>query len=78
VAPRTPVKRSTGRLAVLVAPWAKVYVDGQEKGTTPFAPLEMKAGRHHVLLVNDEIHASREMTVEVRAGRTATVRIKLE
>ncbi len=71
-------KKSSGHLAVLVAPWAKVYVDGQEKGTTPFAPLEVKAGRHHVLLVNDEISKSREITVEVKPGRTATVRVDLE
>jgi hypothetical protein len=78
--PKAVAKRApaSGHIAVMVAPWAKVFVDGKEMGVTPFAPLEVKAGRHHLLLVNDEIRASREISVEVKSGRTATVRVNLE
>ena len=73
-APRGP----PGKLAVRVLPWAAVYVDGQLAGTTPFEPIPVAAGRHSIRLVNDEIHAERTMSIEIKSGETATLKAKLE
>jgi serine/threonine-protein kinase len=67
-----------GRLAVRVLPWATVFVDGQLAGTTPFEPISVPSGRHSIRLVNDEIHAEKTLTVEVRPGETAMLKAKLE
>ena len=77
----TPPPRAEGppgRLAVRVLPWATVFVDGQLAGTTPFEPISIPSGRHSVRLVNDEIHAEKTLTVEVRPGETAMLKAKLE
>jgi serine/threonine-protein kinase len=67
-----------GLLAIRVLPWASVFVDGRMVGTTPFEPISVASGRHRVELVNDELHVKRNLTVEVKAGETATVQEKLE
>ncbi|MHB1844227.1 MAG: protein kinase domain-containing protein [Deltaproteobacteria bacterium] len=76
--PHRPATTGPGQLAVRVAPWADVYVDGQKIGTTPFAPIALPAGHHVVRLVNDVLHASREEQVELRPGETHTVKARLE
>jgi hypothetical protein len=53
-------------------------VDGQLAGTTPFEPISVPSGRHSIRLVNDEIHAEKTLTVEVRPGETAMLKAKLE
>jgi serine/threonine-protein kinase len=63
---------------VQVAPWADVFVDGQKVGTTPFAPIELPAGRHEVRLENGPLHVVRKMAVQVRAGKTAVVKATLQ
>ncbi len=80
-APAPPPMRADGppgRLAVRVLPWATVFVDGQLAGTTPFEPISVPSGRLSVRLVNDEIHAEKTLTVEVRPGETAMLKAKLE
>jgi eukaryotic-like serine/threonine-protein kinase len=67
-----------GELMVQVAPWADVFVDGQKVGTTPFAPIELPAGRHEVRLENGPLHVVRKMAVQVRAGKTAVVKATLQ
>ena len=69
---------SPGMLAVRVAPWAEVYLDGQRLGTTPFEPVSVPSGSHHLRLVNDEIHATKDMTIEIRPGEVALVKQKLQ
>jgi hypothetical protein len=75
---RTVPEGPPGHLAVRVLPWAAVFVDGQLAGTTPFEPISVSPGHHSVRLVNDEIHAERTMTVEIKSGETATLKAKLE
>ncbi len=67
-----------GRLVVRVLPWASVYIDGRMVGTTPFEPVEVPSGVHCILLLNDELHVKRSVTVDVRAGETAVLQQKLE
>jgi len=70
--------RPPGTLALRVAPWAEVFLDGQRLGTTPLEPVSVPSGTHKVKLVNNEIHVTRVLTVEVKPGETALVKAKLE
>lgn len=61
-----------GRLFVLTAPYARVYLDGRLLGTTPIMNREVPAGRHTLYLVNPSFPAKR-MQVTVRPGQVVRV-----
>jgi serine/threonine-protein kinase len=62
----------TGELAVIVKPWAMIWLNGKPSGQTPFrAPVP--AGRYRVRLVNDDVAQNETTTVTVEPGQTATV-----
>ena len=69
---RRPVSRN-GRLFVLTAPYARVYLDGRMLGTTPIMNHEVPPGRHTLYLVNPSFSAKR-MQINVRVGQTLRVR----
>jgi len=58
----------TGSLIVVVHPWANVFVDGERRGQTPLAPLQLLEGTHKVRLVNPELNRETEKTVKIKAG----------
>jgi len=73
-----PVRRDrgretrTGELAIIVKPWAMIWLNGKPSGQTPFRG-PVPAGRYRVRLVNDDIARSETATVTVEPGQTATV-----
>jgi serine/threonine-protein kinase len=73
----TPQRRPHGRLVVRVYPWATISVDGRKEGTTPLPPLAVAVGRHTVVAENASLKAKRVVTVDVREGRDAVVRLNL-
>jgi hypothetical protein len=63
-----PVER--GYLRVVVNPWARIKVDGAERGVTPIAsPLGLPVGRHTVTIEND-FFAPVSRSIDVVAGTT--------
>lgn len=65
----TPVVAAKGELVLLIRPWAKVEVDGQDVGVTPLnAPLMLAAGQHTVRLVNPELGKDITRTVRIPAS----------
>jgi serine/threonine-protein kinase len=76
----TVVKESggaEGTITFRVSPWATVYLDGQRIGTTPLQPIDVPAGSHQVRLVNDPLHAEKNLTINVKAGEPAVVKAML-
>lgn len=68
---RAPVEAGFGFLRINTSPWAKVIVDGEEKGTTPLAqPLKLPSGNHRVVLKNPDFLDS---TLEVNIAKDQTV-----
>jgi eukaryotic-like serine/threonine-protein kinase len=62
----------TGELAIIVTPWAMIWLNGKPSGQTPFrAPVP--AGVYHVRLVNDDLDQDQTMSVTVEPDQTATV-----
>jgi serine/threonine-protein kinase len=53
VTKQTPAAPATARLALAVAPWGEVYVDGSRKGTSPpLAEIKLAPGKHTVEIRN--------------------------
>jgi eukaryotic-like serine/threonine-protein kinase len=62
----------TGELAILVRPWALIWLNGRPRGQTPFRAA-VPAGRYQVRIVNDDVGQLETTIVVVEAGRTATL-----
>jgi eukaryotic-like serine/threonine-protein kinase len=58
-----------GELVLLIRPWAKVEVDGQDVGVTPLnEPLMLAEGEHTVRLVNTDLGKDITRTVRITAS----------
>jgi hypothetical protein len=67
-----------GTIRVLAHPFAVVTLDGRRVGATPFAPLAVYEGLHHVVLENPQFATRREVRVRVRPNSEALVKASLE
>ncbi|HHM02443.1 MAG TPA: serine/threonine protein kinase [Caldithrix abyssi] len=75
--PAPPVAR-TGALYVSCTPWATVMLDGDSLDVTPMKrPLPLSAGSHILELINPN-YKSRRFTLDIQAGRTDTLNVRLE
>ena len=61
-----------GTLAVHVSPWATVFVDGRRVGSTPIST-RLAAGKHKVLLVNEDSGKREVVNVVVVEGRPTSI-----
>jgi len=67
--PVQPIITAKGELVLLIRPWARVEVDGQEIGVTPLnEPLMLAAGEHTVRLVNPDLGKDITRTVRITAS----------
>lgn len=65
------------RLRVVAHPWARVFVDGDERETTPFAaPIIVSPGVHTIRLEHPNARPE-ERTVDVAQGQTALIDVVL-
>jgi serine/threonine-protein kinase len=71
-APRAAVRRGRGTLEVRVAPWARVVVDGVERGTTPQI-LPLAAGDHRVVIENRELDRRERVKVRIAPGEVERI-----
>ncbi|MCA9671190.1 MAG: serine/threonine protein kinase [Myxococcales bacterium] len=67
----------TGKLKLLVQPWADVELDGKKLGSTPMLPVDLPVGKHHVKLTNNYFQTV-EVDVEIRAGETTKLQHTLK
>ncbi len=65
-----------GELSVNALPWAQVWIDGQEVGTTPLGNLSVAVGSHQVVWRHPEL-GERRQTVVVKAQTPTRVGIDL-
>jgi hypothetical protein len=57
----------------VVSPWAEIYVEGKRRGSAP-STLSLPAGEHEIRLRNAELGKDETITVEIRPGKTETLR----
>jgi len=74
-----PPMAAKGELVLLIRPWARVEVDGQDVGVTPLnAPLFLAAGEHRVRLVNPELGKDVTRTVRISASERSVLKELLD
>jgi hypothetical protein len=66
------VKFELGVLAINLQPWARVSVDGRDRGTTPLR-LVLPAGEHDVALHNPQRKLRHQRNVAITPGRTTRI-----
>ena len=67
----------SGELVVDSRPWSRVTIDGADAGTTPVTR-KVRAGKHTLVLENEEQGLKKTMTVTVSPDQTETVRVDLK
>jgi hypothetical protein len=65
---------ANGTLVVASSPWCRVLVDGVDRGATPLR-LDLPAGKHTLLLVNQDFNVRREFPVTIEPGETLRKRV---
>jgi serine/threonine-protein kinase len=72
------VPKPTGRIALAVAPWGEVYVDGRKRGISPpMHELRLAPGKHVVEIRNTTFAPYRE-TIEVAADGIVRIKHKFQ
>ena len=63
-----------GRLELAIAPWGKVFVDGQERGVSPpLRVLDISPGSHTIVIHNSDFPPHVERVV-IKTGEATKVR----
>ena len=62
----------TGELAIIVKPWAVIWLNGKRSGQTPFRTA-VPVGKYRVRLVNDDVGKDETTTITVEPDKTATI-----
>ncbi len=67
-----------GTLHIRAYPWARVFLDGADRGVTPLPPMSVSAGEHVVTLVNEQLGVREQRRVKVVAGEAQELKVLLE
>jgi len=70
---RRPAGGGVGFLRIGTKPWTKVYIDGGLRGTTPLIKVKLSAGRHRVVLLNNNFGIRKTIYITIRKGATTTI-----
>jgi len=70
--PSTTAARKSGELAIIVRPWALIWLNGRSLGQTPFRE-KVAAGRYLVRIANDDVGKDETFTIVVSPENTTTV-----
>lgn len=65
-----------GRLTLKTEPWTTVYLGKRRLGDTPLLGVSLPAGRHTLLLVNQEKGVRSSVEVVIRTGQTTVKKLK--
>jgi hypothetical protein len=69
--------KARGKLNLAATPWADVYFNGKKLGVTPLIDFSLPVGKHALKLRNPEKKISKTVNVEIKAGQTTSLRVKL-
>ncbi|HXK20756.1 MAG TPA: serine/threonine-protein kinase, partial [Polyangiaceae bacterium] len=77
-APLSTPGAEAAELRVVAHPWAHVFVDGEQRETTPFArPIRLSPGTHYIRLEHPNSAAERR-TVSVTAGEAVLLEVDMK
>jgi serine/threonine-protein kinase len=66
-----------GTLRINSRPWAQVIIDGRPIGNTPQLNIPLSPGSHKVKLVNPQLGMTKNITVDIKAGKPTTKIVEL-
>jgi len=72
------VRSDKALLSVDCTPWATVYLDGAQIGTTPVAGHEITPGDHTLRLVNNQLHSSKTVKITAKSGESIRKSIEFQ
>ena len=70
--PAPSAARKVGELAIIVRPWALIWLNGRSHGQTPFRE-KVAAGRYLVRIANDDAGKDESLMITVNPDETTTV-----
>jgi len=70
--------REFGKLTINSKPWSYVIIEGDNKGMTPLAGLEMPVGEYEIVLENPKLKLRKIVKVVIRPDETTRVVIPLD
>jgi len=77
-APLSTPGAEAAELRVVAHPWAHVFIDGQQRETTPFArPIRLSPGTHYIRLEHPNAAAERR-TVSMAAGEAVLLEVDMK
>ena len=71
---RSAARASKGSVSVFVFPWAEVFIGRRRIGVTPIREYPLTAGRHRVVLRNEEL--GKEETTQINVKPEQALRIR--
>jgi serine/threonine-protein kinase len=78
-APLSTPGADAAELRVVAHPWAHVFVDGEQRETTPFArPIRLSPGTHYVRLEHPNAASAERRTVSVTAGEAVLLEVDMK
>ncbi len=72
-----PAPKGKGLLSLQTSPWSIVRFGKKNLGETPLVGVPFPVGRHRLVLTNDERKLRTTIEVEIKAGQTTTLKLKL-
>jgi len=70
--------KAMGGLTLKTAPWTRVFVDGEDYGSTPLFKLKLKAGKRKLRLVNEAAGVDHKRVITVKPGKTVKLNLNLK
>jgi len=74
---KNPVAKAKGKLSLTTSPWTNVYFGNKNLGETPLNGVALPAGKHRLVLVNEERKLKTTIEVEIKPNETTTMKLKL-
>ncbi len=74
----TKVELKPGYLTIVTVPWANVYIDGEDAGTTPLFKKKLEPGKHKVVLLAPEAGVEKHLEVVIEPGKELKRKINME
>jgi hypothetical protein len=72
-----PAEPATGWLTLDTRPWGTVYLDGRRLGVTPFARVQLPAGKHRLIIDLEDSGRRRPLPVQVAAHAETRLTLQL-
>ncbi len=69
--------KPTGFLTISTKPWTRVYVDGQDLGSTPLSKKKLFSGTHKLRLVNEAQGVDHRQTVTITPKKNMKIKLDL-